>query len=84
MKGVVSIKNMSIDEVMRRYVKEQGEKYPGVMANVVRTVGKLQKTSTTSELGRCVLCKGRLEEGDQYERLCYGCQRMREDIRVIT
>ncbi|KAF9889598.1 cytoplasmic tRNA 2-thiolation protein 2 [Aspergillus nanangensis] len=35
-------KNLSIDELMMRYVTNQGEKYPGIMSNVTRTANKLQ------------------------------------------
>ena len=67
----VSVRQMSIDELLKRYIEEQGVKYPSVMANVVRTVGKLGGWEEMEEGkgGRCVVCLGRVE-GE--EKLCYG------------
>ncbi|KAI5300987.1 cytoplasmic tRNA 2-thiolation protein 2, partial [Ascosphaera pollenicola] len=41
-RGEVSNRYMSIEELMENYVESQAEKYPGVMANIVRTVAKLE------------------------------------------
>ena len=77
----VSVRQMSIDVLLKRYIEEQGVKYPSVMANVVRTVGKLGGSEEMGEgkVARCVVCLGRVE-GE--ERLCYGCERMKQDVKI--
>ncbi|KAK6074397.1 phosphotransferase enzyme family protein [Seiridium cupressi] len=88
--AVVSHKDVSIDDVMARYFAEVEENYPSVVANVVRTTGKLRR-SGNSETGNCGLCglgldevgderwRGELGEqknkGGDRGRLCYGCER---------
>lgn len=86
-------KNLSIDELMLRYVTTQGEKYPGVMANVSRTAHKLETTSG-SPSALCSLCGGMIgnvkgnETGltvaSQFagkgSQFCYGCMRSRPEI----
>ncbi|KAK9799101.1 putative Cytoplasmic tRNA 2-thiolation protein 2 [Seiridium cardinale] len=88
--AVVSHKDVSIDDVMARYFAEVEENYPSVVANVVRTTGKLRR-SGNSETGNCGLCglgldevgderwRGELgeqkNEGGDRGRLCYGCER---------
>ncbi|EFR04608.1 hypothetical protein MGYG_07615 [Nannizzia gypsea CBS 118893] len=53
-------KNMSISDLMTQYVEQQGEKYPGVMANIVRTIDKLQPPQSHTGL-QCVYCGVPLE-----------------------
>lgn len=48
-------RNMSIEALMTQYVETQGEKYPGVMANIVRTIDKLRPPTSDSNV-KCVLC----------------------------
>lgn len=82
---ITSMRSTSIDELLAGYITSQGEKYPSIMANVVRTAGKLQReeTGVEHEARYCVLCRGLVvgnqEQGDV---LCYGCVRMKQDIRV--
>jgi cytoplasmic tRNA 2-thiolation protein 2 len=78
----LSNRNMSIDELMTQYIQTQGEKYPGVMANVVRTASKLQPAAITADQARCALCGAALENGAAGKsrdglgsQLCYGCAR---------
>lgn len=87
-------KNMSIDELMLRYVSTQGEKYPGVMANVSRTANKLDSYSSTHSTN-CSLCGAIVEnvQGNetgitvtsqfsvQKPQFCYGCMRSRPEIK---
>lgn len=54
--SMVSIKNTSIDDLMTQYISSQGEKYPSLMANVVRTVGKLQPMQNLESKDICALC----------------------------
>lgn len=89
----VLTKNLSIDELMMRYVLNQGAKYPGVMANVTRTASKLQPLSVSSDDPVCALCGGLLGNPDGNLDLaapgnlgsggspfCYGCTRSRPDV----
>lgn len=69
-------RNLSIDNLMNLYVKTQGEKYPGVMANVVRTANKLRPISN-AEAVKCSLCAAPV---DQTASLCYACLRSRADV----
>lgn len=82
-KPVVSLKGMSIDELLGTYIGREGEKYPGIMANVVRTSGKLIAPEAVDGLS-CRLCAGQIESetGQQEQLICYGCQRMKQDIRT--
>jgi cytoplasmic tRNA 2-thiolation protein 2 len=89
----VLTKNLSIDELMMRYVLTQGEKYPGVMANVSRTANKLQATSF-GDTPPCALCgniignvKGNTgltvssQSGEEQDaQFCYGCMRSRPNL----
>ncbi|KAJ5587392.1 uncharacterized protein N7459_003157 [Penicillium hispanicum] len=87
----VLTKNLSIDDLMMRYVQTQGEKYPGVMANVSRTANKLESYSAPERIP-CLLCGGlvgnvkgnesgitvSIQPGDhQGSHFCYGCLRSR-------
>ncbi|KAJ5370777.1 Cytoplasmic tRNA 2-thiolation protein 2 [Penicillium cataractarum] len=86
----VLTKNLSIDELMMRYVRTQGEKYRGVMANVSRTANKLESTTGSDDV-LCPLCGGHVgnvkgnsgvtvanQSSDNYSsKFCYGCMRSR-------
>ena len=89
----VLTRNLSIDELMLRYVETQGEKYPGVMANVTRMVTKLVPAPESRET-HCVFCGaftgplGKESSGpldadalrDEHSpQLCYGCIRSRSE-----
>ncbi|KAG6002123.1 hypothetical protein E4U21_003449 [Claviceps maximensis] len=88
--SVVSHRDLSISEVMERYFDSVEGPYSGIVANVVRTTGKLERLTS----GRfCHMCGMTLDEqGDsrwagelgqdldeteasQTSRLCYGCKR---------
>ncbi|KAG6014994.1 hypothetical protein E4U43_005916 [Claviceps pusilla] len=88
--NVVSHRDLSIAEVMERYFDSVEGPYSGIVANVVRTTGKLERAATG---GFCHMCGMTLDEqGDsrwagelghdldeteatQTTRLCYGCKR---------
>ncbi|KAJ5456737.1 hypothetical protein N7530_012011 [Penicillium desertorum] len=88
----VLTKNLSIDELMLRYVQNQGAKYPGVMANVARTANKLDP-SASDGAPTCALCASLLgnvkgnsgvtvanqAEDNHSSQFCYGCMRSRPD-----
>ncbi|KXG47386.1 Thiouridylase, cytoplasmic, subunit 2 [Penicillium griseofulvum] len=88
----VLTKNLSIDELMLRYVQNQGAKYPGVMANVARTANKLNP-STSDSAPTCALCGSLLgnvkgnsgvtvanqAEDNHSSQFCYGCMRSRPE-----
>lgn len=88
--GVVSHKDLSIAEVMNRYFDSVEGPYSGIVANVVRTTGKLDRAASG---GFCHMCGMTLDEqgdsrwagelGDDSDEpralqtagLCYGCRR---------
>ncbi|KAF4979322.1 hypothetical protein FZEAL_4444 [Fusarium zealandicum] len=83
--SVVSHKDLSIDEVMARYFESVEEGYSGIVANVVRTTGKLERTAGNSSCGSCGMTidaegdsrwAGELGDDIREEhggtRLCYG------------
>lgn len=88
--SVVSHKDVSIEEVMQRYFDGVEGPYAGIVANVVRTAGKLERVAGAAA---CRLCGMALDgegddrwagdlgadSGDSAEkhrgRLCYGCRR---------
>lgn len=87
--AVVSHRDVSIDDVMTRYFVDVEKNYPSIVANVVRTTGKLNRAGNGGEEECCGLCgmaldelgderwKGEIGEdgGDEDGRLCYGCSR---------
>ncbi|KAM5382630.1 hypothetical protein ACJZ2D_002420 [Fusarium nematophilum] len=86
--SIVSHKDLSIEEVMTRYFDSVEEGYSGIVANVVRTTGKLDRTAGDSFCGSCGMTldvegdsrwAGELgdipQEDDGANRLCYGCKR---------
>lgn len=76
-------KNLSIDELMMRYVQTHGEKYPGVMANVTRTANKLQPLPLSANARRCTFCDavmGPYDENSANWQFCYACIRSRPDL----
>ncbi|KAH8696164.1 hypothetical protein BGW36DRAFT_297951 [Talaromyces proteolyticus] len=87
----LSTRDLSIDALMNQYIATQGEKYPGVMANVVRTVNKLQPERRAIGDTRCSLCAASLqhdtlsaEREDNAERICYACLRSRDDMNTVS
>ncbi|KAL3434900.1 hypothetical protein BDV09DRAFT_84467 [Aspergillus tetrazonus] len=83
-------KNLSIDQLMMRYVSSQGAKYPGVMSNVTRTVNKLESSRMITDGLRCALCdtfickpEGRPTmdfEERPTNQFCYACERSRPGL----
>ncbi|RGP63383.1 cytoplasmic trna 2-thiolation 2 [Fusarium sporotrichioides] len=89
--SVVSHKDLSIEEVMARYFDSVEEGYSGIVANVVRTAGKLERVPGKTFCGSCGMSLD--AEGDSRwageigddpgdgpgaagaGRLCYGCKR---------
>jgi cytoplasmic tRNA 2-thiolation protein 2 len=75
-KQAVSTKNTSIDDLMRQYFESVERDYPGIVANVVRTTGKLQAPSLGEVEKKCELCEMPLDSNaPERSRLCYGCIR---------
>ncbi|KAL4973132.1 hypothetical protein BDW66DRAFT_108697 [Aspergillus desertorum] len=83
-------KNLSIDQLMMRYVSSQGAKYPGVMSNVTRTANKLEASRIITDGSRCALCdtfifspEGRHTmdfEELPINQFCYACERSRPGL----
>ncbi|KYK56689.1 hypothetical protein DCS_03691 [Drechmeria coniospora] len=87
-RSVVSHKDVSIDDIMNRYFSNVEGQYEGVVANVVRTTGRLSRVAGSDF---CRLCGITLDDnGDSrwagslghdsetnvYQHiLCYGCKR---------
>ena len=82
----VSNRDLSIDQLITNYITSQGEKYPSIMANVVRTAGKLHAPHFSDQSARCRLCGLLLEDlpaADSASTLCYGCARSNESIKTL-
>lgn len=87
--AVVSHRDVSIDDVMARYFVEVEQNYPSIVANVVRTTGKLEASHAGDGEESCGLCGMGLDElgderwkgeigddgGGDDGKLCYGCSR---------
>ncbi|GIZ46438.1 hypothetical protein CKM354_000956400 [Cercospora kikuchii] len=72
----VSTKNTTIDDLMAQYFENVEQEYPSIVANVVRTTGKLQPTTLAQVEQQCELCNMPLEgQAPARSRLCYGCIR---------
>jgi cytoplasmic tRNA 2-thiolation protein 2 len=52
---VVSHKDLSIEEVTARYFEDVEENYPSIVANVVRTTGKLNRVVAEEHCGICAM-----------------------------
>jgi cytoplasmic tRNA 2-thiolation protein 2 len=80
-----SIRNTSIDDLLSTYISSQGQKYPSIMANVVRTASKLDPRSRSEQSSICPLCVQPMPSNRATlipdSPLCYGCQRMKQDIK---
>jgi cytoplasmic tRNA 2-thiolation protein 2 len=80
-----SIRNTSIDALLTTYITSQGEKYPSIMANVVRTASKLQVHSDGQRARLCAFCRGTMTNTGAgtgtAEELCHGCLRMKQEIK---
>ena len=75
-KPAVSTKNTTIDDLMRQYFESVEQDYPSVVANVVKTAGKLRASSLSDVEQQCELCKMPLDgQAPERSRLCYGCIR---------
>ena len=83
-----SLRTTSIDELLSDYIDTQGEKYPSIMANVVRTASKLQAPLSvpTQAASICYICAMPVGEqivihGIGESHICYSCQRLKLETR---
>ncbi|KAL2864736.1 uncharacterized protein BJX67DRAFT_373724 [Aspergillus lucknowensis] len=86
----VLTKNLSIDQLMLRYVSSQGTKYPGVMSNVTRTANKLEAPRMLTDRRRCALCDSFIHDlggptmddkkSSSLPEFCYACDRSRPGL----
>ncbi|KAK5137298.1 hypothetical protein LTR08_000268 [Meristemomyces frigidus] len=75
-KPIVSTKNTTIDDLMKQYFESVEREYPSVVANVVKTSGKLRATPLEEVEQQCELCDVPLDgQAPERSRLCYGCIR---------
>lgn len=88
---IVSAKHSTIDDLMKTYFESVEQNYPSIVANVVRTTGKLQalKIEETGDIvcGLCALplldssraddlvSAGAARPGSQAQPFCHGCAR---------
>lgn len=90
-KQPVSVRDTSISDLLASYIDSQGEKYPSIMANVVRTASKLQVPVSRTGSSKCALCcmpilekdelRNQADTGDDVPRLCFGCQRSTHEMQ---
>lgn len=82
-----SIRNTSIDDLLTNYINSQGEKYPSIMANVVRTASKLQNPTSNEAFNCCRVClvpyQGDSAQISDGKDLCYACSRTRQEIHSV-
>ena len=72
----VSTKNTTIDDLMKRYFESVERDYPSIVANVVKTAGKLDLVPLSEIEKQCELCEmPLLGNAPEKSRLCYGCAR---------
>lgn len=72
-KPAVSTKNTTIDDLMKQYFESVEQNFPSIVANVVRTTGKLSASTVQGTERRCGLCDLPME--DRSKPLCFGCAR---------
>ncbi|MCJ1281568.1 cytoplasmic tRNA 2-thiolation protein 2 [Xylographa opegraphella] len=61
----VSSKDVTIDQLMSQYFESVELNYPSIVANVVRTSGKLKPASTLSPSSLCCICSLPVANGTQ-------------------
>lgn len=80
-----SIRTTSIDNLLNTYITSQSEKYQSIVANVVRTASKLEVKRPNDIAVSCPVCIMPIVEATgiltSYSGLCYGCERMKHDVR---
>lgn len=75
-KQAISMRDTTIDGLMKQYFQSVEREYPSIVANVVKTAGKLQQVSLHEIETQCELCDLPLvEAAPEKSRLCYGCIR---------
>lgn len=88
MEAPTSLRATSIDDLLSNYVETQCEKYPNIIANVVRTAGKLNvpPVSTNRTGFMCPICampafefRATQETGES--NVCYACQRLKLEAK---
>lgn len=80
-KAVVSAKDTSIDGLMRQYFSSVEQDYPSVVANVVKTSGKLHLLSPEDVTLQCEICDAPLAgQKKERSRLCHGCVRTLQQV----
>lgn len=81
-----SVRNTAMDTLLTQYISSQGQKYPSIMANVVRTTGKLHQPTPDQVASECRLCLMPILKSSSTSGsapiLCQGCQRIKQDMRT--
>lgn len=89
-----SLRATSIDDLLSDYIYSQGEKYPSIIANVVRTAGKLQTPPIPpKQAASCSICTMPRSEAMTTQandapntdatniKICYACQCLKLETR---
>lgn len=75
-KVTVSMRNATIDGLMSGYFEGVEREFPSIVANVVKTAGKLKQAEVREAEMVCELCDLPLvDAAPEKSRLCYGCIR---------
>jgi cytoplasmic tRNA 2-thiolation protein 2 len=75
-KPAVSTRHTTIDDLMTQYFASVEREYPSIVANVVKTTGKLEASLLREVEQQCELCEMPLDgQAPERSRLCYGCIR---------
>lgn len=75
-KQSISMRDATIDGLTKQYFEAVEREYPSIVANVVKTAGKLQQVSLAEVETQCELCDlPLLNAAPERSRLCYGCIR---------
>ena len=79
-----NIRDTSIEQLLTTFITTQGEKYPNITANVVRTVGKLETSAHNRDHSLCSLCRAPMLRGVSVSgpdiSLCYSCKRTTKEM----
>lgn len=75
-KQAISMRDATIDGLTREYFEGVEREFPSIVANVVKTAGKLEPVGLREVEMQCELCDMPLaDKAPEKSRLCYGCIR---------
>ena len=78
----VSARENTVDDLMRQYFDSVERDHPSIVANVVKTAGKLRPPALRDAMELCELCEMPLSgHAPPKSRLCHGCVRTLSNVR---